>query len=126
MILKDQFLIMNLHIFSQTVLLLAACLPLVNAAPTRRGSNPPLRGGDALVGYSPSEQVASGTQPDIQYSLLPGQKVDPNLGGYLDFENVKNPQPIRGTTGSDDPGPRTFTILLFGRRCLCPLRKLLL
>lgn len=117
---------MNLLIISQTFLLLAALLPLVNAAPARRASNPPLRGTGALVGYSPSEKVASGTQPDIKYSLLPGQKIDPDIGAYLEFERVDNPQPIRGSTGGNDPGPRTFTILLFGRRRLFHLRKLLL
>ncbi|KAJ5274085.1 hypothetical protein N7478_009210 [Penicillium angulare] len=82
------------------------CLVGTIAAPTKRASNPPLRGSEALVGYSTTENIASGTQPDIKYSLLPGQKENPDIGSYLDFENVDNPQPIRGSTGSDDPGPR--------------------
>lgn len=94
---------MKLEVFVQAFSLL---LPLSGAAPARRESNPPLRGTEALVGYSPSEKVASGSKPDIKYSLLPGQKVDSDIGGYLDFENVENPQPIRGSTGGDDPGPR--------------------
>lgn len=86
----------------QTLLFL---LPLSSAAPARTDSNPPLRGSGSLVGYSPSEKVATGPKPDIRYSLLPGQKTDPDIGGYLDFKNVENPQPIRGATGGDDPGP---------------------
>jgi hypothetical protein len=84
-------------------------LPLVQAAPARRDSdsNPGLRGNESLVGYSPSEPSASKTAPDIKYSLLPGQKEDPKIGSYLDFEKVDNPQPIRGSNGGDDPGPST-------------------
>lgn len=94
---------MKFENFIQTLLFL---LPLSSAAPTRRESNPPLRGTESLVGYSPSEKVAAGSKPDIKYSLLTGQKTDPDIGGYLDFKNVENPQPIRGATGGDDPGPR--------------------
>ncbi|KAF3391398.1 Oxalate decarboxylase OxdC [Penicillium rolfsii] len=103
--MKPQFL-------SRAVYLLPSLLSFVNAAPTRSdassGSNPGLRGSEALLGYSATEQVASGSKPDIKYTLLPGQKEDSKIGSYLDFENVENPQPIRGTTGSDDPGPRNY------------------
>lgn len=99
---------MKPQILSRAVQLLPAILSLVNAAPARRDgtSNPGLRGSEALIGYSATEKVATGSKPDIKYSLLPGQKEDPDIGSYLDFENVENPQPIRGNTGSDDPGPR--------------------
>lgn len=105
---------MKPQILSQAVQLLPALLCLVDAAPAsvRRddsSSNPGLRGSEALVGYSPTEKVATGPKPDIKYTLLPGQNEDPDIGSYLDFENVENPQPIRGTTGSDDPGPRKFS-----------------
>ncbi|GLI78289.1 hypothetical protein PoHVEF18_006599 [Penicillium ochrochloron] len=103
---------MKPQVLSRALHLLPALLSLVNAAPARRddssGSNPGLRGSEALVGYSATEQVASGSKPDIKYTLLPGQKEDPKIGSYLDFENVENPQPIRGSTGSDDPGPRNY------------------
>jgi hypothetical protein len=108
----DKPITMKPQVISRALHLLPALLSLVNAAPARRdgssGSNPGLRGSEALVGYSATEQVASGSKPDIKYTLLPGQKEDPKIGSYLDFENVENPQPIRGTTGSDDPGPRKF------------------
>lgn len=96
---------MKFGIFVKTILFL---IPLSSAAPARRDSNPPFRGTEALVGYSPSEKVATGSKPDIKYSLLPGQKTDPDIGAHLDFTNVENPQPIRGATGGDDPGPRMF------------------
>ncbi|KAJ5306911.1 hypothetical protein N7508_005926 [Penicillium antarcticum] len=85
-------------------------LPLVQAAPARRDSdsNPGLRGSESLVGYSPTEPSASKSAPDITYSLLSGQTEDPKIGSYLDFEKVDNPQPIRGSTGGDDPGPRNY------------------
>lgn len=91
-----------------------ALLPLIGAAPAPRASNnPPLKGSEALIGYSPTEKLPSGPKPDIKYSLLPGQKEDPKLGTYLDFENVENPQPIRGNTGGDDPGPSKWKRLLY-------------
>lgn len=97
---------MKFEIFIQTLLFI---LPLSDAAPTRRDSNPPFRGTEALLGYSPSEKVATGSKPDIKHGLLPGQKTNPDIGGYLDFKSVDNPQPIRGATGGDDPGPRMST-----------------
>ena len=101
---------MKLQSFSSAICFLPALLPFADAAPAKRDTDHPLRGSTALVGYSASEKVASGTKPDIKYSLLPEQKANPDIGAYLDFENVKNPQPIRGSTGSDDPGPRKFAI----------------
>lgn len=99
---------MKLEALSQALCLLAVFLPLASGAPARRDSNPPLRATESLVGYSPSENVATGSKPDIKYSLLPGQKENADVGAYLDFENVANPQPIRGSVGGDDPGPRKF------------------
>ncbi|KAJ5118034.1 hypothetical protein N7526_011057 [Penicillium atrosanguineum] len=99
---------MKLEALSQALCLLPALLPLIEAAPTRRDSNPPLRGSEALVGYSSTENIATGSKPDVKYSLLPGQKETPDIGAYLDFEKVENPQPIRGSTGGDDPGPRNY------------------
>ncbi|KAG0154620.1 hypothetical protein PDIDSM_188 [Penicillium digitatum] len=92
--------------FQLLVALLPVVLPLVHGAPARRDSpNPGLRGSDSLVGYSPDYKSDSDLRPDIEYTLVPGQKEDPKIGSYLDFEKADNPQPIRGPTGSDDPGP---------------------
>ncbi|KAI4185057.1 MAG: hypothetical protein L6R41_004354 [Letrouitia leprolyta] len=42
------------------------------------------------------------------YQLVPGQTEAADLGLYLDLESVPNPQPIRGTGGGTDPGPRNM------------------
>lgn len=59
------------------------------------------------LGYSPSNTVLNDDTDDIDYELAPGQTAAANIGAYLDFNTVKNPQPIRGTKGGTDPGPRT-------------------
>lgn len=87
-------------------------VPLVLAAPvdrhTENTNHTNLRGSESLVGYSSSNKVTNDSPPEIKYTLLPGQKEDPKVGSYLDFQTADNPQPIRGSTGSDDPGPSTF------------------
>lgn len=75
------------------------------AAATSSGANPPLRGSPDLAGYSPSNTVSDEDTNAFSYSLAPGQTADANLGLYLDFSNVDNPQPIRGSKGGNDPGP---------------------
>ena len=45
----------------------------------------------------------SATVPTI---LAQGQTEDADDGVYLDFSDVDMPQPIRGTKGGLDPGPR--------------------
>ncbi|CAG8902764.1 unnamed protein product [Penicillium egyptiacum] len=88
------------------VTLLPIVLPLAHGAPARRDTpNPGLRGNGSLLGYSPDNEVGGDSRPDIKYTLVPGQKENPDTGSYLDFEKADNPQPIRGPTGSDDPGP---------------------
>lgn len=91
------------------VTLLPVVLPLTQAAPAIRQTNPGLRGDKSLLGYSPSNRVG-GDSPDIKYTLLPEQKEDPDIGSYLDFQKADNPQPIRGPKGADDPGPSMFCV----------------
>ena len=43
------------------------------------------------------------------YQLVPGQQENADLGLYLDLNEVQNPQPIRGSNGGTDPGPRKDT-----------------
>lgn len=118
---------MKFEALSRALCLLPSLVSLADAVPTRRSSNPGLRGSEALAGYSPTEKIATGSKPDIKYSLLPGQKEDSKIGSYLDFEKVENPQPIRGSTGGDDPGPRTFLKNIDLKNLAYPLcRKLLL
>lgn len=93
-----------MHIQSLLLLL----LPLAQAAPTPRGSsNAPLRGNPALAGYSSSRNVPA-KNTTVQYKLVPSQKDKADIGQYLDFEKIDNPQPFRATSGGTDPGPRMF------------------
>ena len=61
----------------------------------------------SLLGYNPANVVKNENTDDIPYSLVPGQTDTAVIGAYLDFNNVQNPQPIRGSKGGTDPGPRT-------------------
>lgn len=74
------------------------------------GASGSLRGSENLAGYQPNDPVDKSlpaTVPSSEYELAPGQSEDPDLGLYLDFTNVENPQPIRGGTNAPtDPGPR--------------------
>lgn len=51
---------------------------------------------------------AAATNSVGPYTLVPNQAADANLGLILDFTNVENPQPIRGSNGADDPGPSKY------------------
>ena len=45
--------------------------------------------------------------PPSEFGLASGQSANPNLGFYLNFKGVKNPQPIRGgDKAPTDPGPQ--------------------
>lgn len=73
------------------------------------GASGQLRGPASLGGFSPSNPIDSPDTaiPADQYQLAPGQEADEDLGFYLDFSNIDNPQPIRGDPGNapTDPGP---------------------
>ncbi|TLD06954.1 hypothetical protein PgNI_10924 [Pyricularia grisea] len=57
-------------------------------------SRPPVKGGDSAKVANPQ--------------MVTGQGADAKLGLFLDFNSVEVPQPIRGSRGSTDPGPRTY------------------
>jgi len=78
------------------------------------GSSGSLRGSYDLAGPEPASNQISSPDTDIpsdQYQLAPGQTEDSDVGLYLDFSNVENPQPIRGPPGNipTDPGPSKST-----------------
>ncbi|KAB8210274.1 Cupin [Aspergillus parasiticus SU-1] len=89
-----------------------AVLGTVHGAPARNTvrdfANPPLRGSEDLLGYSSDNKLSDHSTEEVKYTLLPGQKEDPKIGSYLDFEKADNPQPIRGDLGATDPGPRNY------------------
>ena len=88
---------------------IGAALPL--SIPTGQAIGPPGASGSV---YGTEEFLgADGNPVDLadsavvtDYDLVPGQTADADLGFYLNLEEAKNPQPIRGTTGGPDPGPR--------------------
>ncbi|KAF2421225.1 Bicupin, oxalate decarboxylase/oxidase [Tothia fuscella] len=87
------------------------CLPTPrgnpsNTVPLASAGVPGLRGSSALLGYDP-KNVLTTEDTHVQYQPVPGQTDEANLGTYLDFENTPNPQPVRGSKGGTDPGPRT-------------------
>lgn len=73
-----------------------------------------LRGGEDLAGYSSANLVDSepSTQvPPQEFELAPRQRESEDLGLFLDFSTIENPQLIRGsTTGPTDPGPCNYAI----------------
>ncbi|KAL4882186.1 RmlC-like cupin domain-containing protein [Aspergillus karnatakaensis] len=98
---------------ANAALAVLALLPSVYGAPTlvKRddGGNPPLKGSKDLLGYSPDNKLTD-TSTEIEFTLAPGQKDDKDLGIYLDFSEIENPQPIRGSLGGSDPGPRNSAL----------------
>lgn len=87
--------------------------------PLAPGSQGSLRGSQSLVGYASSQSddpIQDTVVPPSDYQLAPGQSEDPDLGLYLDLNNVLNPQPIRGGTNAPtDPGPRECSSMTFQR-----------
>ncbi|EHK97143.1 putative Oxalate decarboxylase oxdC [Glarea lozoyensis 74030] len=62
---------------------------------------------NSLLGYNPANGVVNVDTDNIQYSLAPGQTDAATIGAPLDFSNIENPQPIRGSKGGLEPGPQT-------------------
>ena len=100
-------------------LFLACCsaLPTPQTAPSEPPGTPQgLFGTESLLG--PDGAPVDSAENPIPYQLAPGQDAAPDLGFYFDFTQVDNPQPIRGTEGSTDPGPRKyFASKVYSRLC---------
>src|SRR5258706_12816278 len=86
-------------------LLVASSFQTAFTAPT--GTPTTAEDHSPLLGYNPANPVVHQATP-FQYTLVPGQSDDAKIGAYLNFENVENPQPIRGSKGGTDPGPREY------------------
>lgn len=81
----------------------------VSGIPGATGS---LRGGIGLAGYNPSNPVNPGPSTISSFQVAPAQTQDPDLGLYLDLQNLENPQPVRGSPDAPtDPGPRAYNLL---------------
>ncbi|TEY39081.1 hypothetical protein BOTCAL_0468g00110 [Botryotinia calthae] len=83
---------------------ISAPVPTVTAA---TGS---LYGDESLLGQAAKPSPVSGGDPAIvsDVPMVNGQEADADLGLYLDFNSVPNPQPIRGSLGQTDSGPQTY------------------
>lgn len=112
--------------------LLAAPAPQMNVVPNLGNSGPvggvtispeptqtatstsgSLRGGNLIGGVGgpgitalPVTPTSADTAVVSNYQLVNGQDADADLGLYLDFAGTDNPQPLRGSEGQTDPGPR--------------------
>lgn len=89
----------------------------VGPAPTTTatGFSGALYGDESLLGEvaAPSPVSGGNSAQVTNYELVNGQEADSTLGLYLNFNSVENPQPLRGSGGQTDPGPREH--LFFGR-----------
>lgn len=79
--------------------------------PTVTAATGSLYGDGSLLGEIAKPSPVSGGDSAIVSNpqMVNGQEADEDLGLYLDFNSVSNPQAIRGSGGQTDPGPRKFT-----------------
>jgi hypothetical protein len=92
------------RIATSLLLAIASLQQTALAAPTGTSS---AASPTSLLGYNPANVVQNENTDDIDFQFAAGQTDATTVGAYLDFNTVKNPQPIRGTKGGTDPGPRT-------------------
>lgn len=83
------------------------------SVPTVTSPTGSLYGSEALLGGNAAPSPISGGDSAIvsDFPLVNGQEADDKLGLYLDFNSVEDPQPLRGTVGQTDPGPRESFLL---------------
>jgi hypothetical protein len=100
----------------QALVLLLALALRTTAAPVATDQPTPTRtfaisgslyGPTTLRGYDPSLPFSTEdtTIPEGQIVYAPDQASD-TIGESFDFSDVPTPQPIRGTKGGTDPGPK--------------------
>jgi hypothetical protein len=89
---------------SSVLLALASFTHLTLSAPTGTAS---AAAPSSLLGYNAANKVINEDTDDISYTLVPGQTDTAVIGAFIDFNNQAHPQPIRGSKGGTDPGPRT-------------------
>ena len=80
-------------------------------SPGPPGSSGSVYGSPALVGPDGNPVDTADSAVLSNSDLVPGQQNDPDLGLYLHLSEAQNPQPIRGTGGGTDPGPRMNELL---------------
>ena len=80
-------------------------------SPGPPGSFGSVHGFPALVGPDGNPVDIADSAVLSNSDLVLGQQEEADLGLYLDLSEAQNPQPIRGTGGGTDPGPRTNELL---------------
>ncbi len=95
---------------------IGAALPL--SIPTGQAIGPPgssgsVYGTEEFLGPNGNPVDPADSAIVTNYKLVPGQTADADLGLYLDLAETENPQPIRGSTGGTDPGPRMRSLCIF-------------
>jgi hypothetical protein len=78
---------------------------IVYGAPT--GTSSAATPTSPLLGYNAANGVVNQDTDKISFKLVPGQTDAATIGASLNFNDVENPQPIRGSKGGTDPGPQT-------------------
>ncbi|KAH8680613.1 oxalate decarboxylase family bicupin [Xylariales sp. PMI_506] len=83
---------------------------VVAPIPTVTSASGSLYGDESLLGGNAARPSITGGDSAIVNNPVEvnGQDASAQLGLYLDFNSVDVPQPIRGTKGGTDPGPRTY------------------
>lgn len=76
--------------------------------PTVSAASGSLYGTSALLGGNAAEPATTDSAVVENPQFVPGQSADKQLGLYLDFNSVDQPQPVRGGYGAPEPGPRTY------------------
>ncbi|KAI9735854.1 MAG: hypothetical protein M1834_001319 [Cirrosporium novae-zelandiae] len=89
----------------------------INGPPSATGS---LYGSEALLGDDGAGIDTADSAIVSNYDEAPGQKDDADLGLYLDFTKLSNPQPLRGSKGATDPGPRNYRYDAINSDALAP------
>ena len=80
-------------------------IPTVSAPSGSLIGDSSLLGGNAKL---PDTSKDSAEPGESKLVLVTGENADADLGIFLDFESVEEPEPIRGNFGQTDTGPRTF------------------
>lgn len=86
-----------------------ADVPGISVGPTGATGSP--YGSETLLGNGGSTQNIADSAIVSNYELVPGQQANANEGLYLDFTKTPSPQPIRGSNGYTDAGPRMIPYL---------------
>ena len=103
-VLTPKLTMFTKHQFFPLFLRLVAALPapappLSQAATKTYAISGDLRGPTSLRGYDPELPFATESANRGPVQLAPGQDKDDPEGRILDFQNITEPQPLRGTRG---------------------------